>query len=178
MIYIYFNFFLDAFLGLLSSVMRLVNSVVVGVIYMCRLDDSPLGRQFETMDGGFSAYCGFIHTECTHRHPVMLVFVSHLYTQMKMRQIARETMGIGDVKLIKLQSKFVRKWELAVFLIRNPMIVFFRKAFLKQLHVDEMQVLNEPSYKNMEKRLSVYARRMSTPVTSSMILNERNSEPR
>ena len=161
MIYIYFNFFLDAFLGFVSSIMRLVKSVIGGIVYMCRLDYSPLGRKLETMDGGFSAYCGFVHTECTHRHPVMLVFVSHLYTQMKMRQLALETMDFANLKVVRLQSRYTRKWKLAVFLIRNPMIVFFRKAFLRQLHTDEIDALNHPNEKNLEKRLSIYARRMS-----------------
>ncbi|CAF4380140.1 unnamed protein product [Rotaria socialis] len=86
MIFIYFNLFLDAFLGFISSITRLLWSVVYGIIYMCRLDYSPLGRKLELMDGGFSAYCGYIHTECCHRHPVMLIFASHLFTQFKMKQ--------------------------------------------------------------------------------------------
>jgi hypothetical protein len=130
MIFIYFNFFLDAFLGFVSSVVRLLQSVIGGILYMCRLDYSPLGRKLETIDGGFSAYCGFIHTECQHRHPVMLVFVSHLYTQMKIRQLTFENMDMDDVKRKKSSSRYVRKWKLAVFLIQNPATIFFRKAFL------------------------------------------------
>ena len=75
MIFMYFNIFLDAFLGLFTAVMRLVRSVVGGIFYMCRLDYSPLGRKLETKDAGFSAYCGFIHVECAHRHPVLLCFM-------------------------------------------------------------------------------------------------------
>lgn len=175
MIYIYFNFFLDAFLGFVSSIMRLVKSVIGGIIYMCRLDYSTLGRKLETMDGGFSAYCGFVHTECTHRHPVMLVFVAHLYTQMKVRQLALETTNFADIKVVRLQSRFTRKWKLAVFLIRNPMIVFFRKAFLRQLHVDEIDALNHPNEKNLQKRLSIYARRMSATQLSVNSIDLSNS---
>jgi hypothetical protein len=174
MIFIYFNFFLDAFLGFVSSIVRLIKSVIGGIIYMCRLDYSPLGRKLETMDGGFSAYCGFIHTECQHRHPVMLVFVSYLYTQMKMKQLAIESMDIDGIKRTKTSSRYIRKWKLAVFLARNPTIVFFRKAFLNQLHIDEIHAINDIHNDNkhsQQKRLSIYARRMSAAQLSLNSVN-------
>ncbi|CAF3485438.1 unnamed protein product [Rotaria sp. Silwood1] len=86
MIFIYFNIFLDAFLGFVSSIIRLLQSVVAEIIYMCRLDYSPLGRKLELFDGDFNAYCGYIRSECAHRHLVMLVFASHLFNQLKMKQ--------------------------------------------------------------------------------------------
>jgi hypothetical protein len=171
MIFIYFNFFLDAFLGFISSIFRLIKSILGGIIYMCRLDYSPLGRKLETADGGFSAYCGFIHTECVHRHPVLLVFASHLYTQFKMKQLIEEKMIFGDKSLeekyriqLKPSSKHIRKWKLAAFLIRNSTFVFFRKAFLNQLHMEDVKALNDvdnDNKENMQRRLSVYTRRMS-----------------
>ena len=130
MVFIYFNFFFDAFLGFAAAVLRLINAAIAAILYMCRLDYAPLGRKLESNDLGFVAYCGFIHTECLHRHPVMLVFVSHLYTQLKLKQWTIEN---SDTKL---SSRWIRKWKLAVFLMRNPTIVFFRKAFLKQLPID------------------------------------------
>jgi hypothetical protein len=182
MIFIYFNFFLDAFLGFVSSIVRLIKSVLGGIMYMCRLDYSPLGRKLETMDGGFSAYCGFIHTECAHRHPVMLVFVSHLYTQMKMKQLAMENMEIDDIKRTKSSSRYIRKWKLAVFLARNPTIVFFRKAFLNQLHIDEIHALNDihnDDKKSNQKRISIYTRRMSmAPLSTNSITISEPSEKR
>ena len=171
MIFIYFNFFLDAFLGLVSSIMRLVKSFIAGIIYMCRLDYSPFGRKLETFDGGFSAYCGFIHTECAHRHPVLLVFISHLYSQLKMKQLMMDKINTNDSSIaekymikVNVSSRYVRKWKLAVFLIRNPTIVFFRKTFLNQLHFEEVRALNDvdnDDKQNIQKRLSVYTRRMS-----------------
>jgi len=164
MIFIYFNFFLDAFLGFISSIFRLIKSVIAGLIYMSRLDYSPLGRKLETLDGGFSSYCGFIYTECAHRHPVMLVFVSHLYTQLKMKELAMMHMNLNDIKKMKFSSRYRRKWKLAVFLARNPTIVFFRKAFLNQLHIDELHAINDIANNdktNIQNRLAIYTRRMS-----------------
>lgn len=117
MIFLYFNIFLDAFLGLVAAFSRIFKSIIGGIIYMCRLDYSPLGRKLETSDVGFSAYCGFIHVECAHRHPVLLFFMSqllrdHLYKTDSIKwSIAR------------------RKWYYAVFLINNPTLIYRRKRF-------------------------------------------------
>jgi hypothetical protein len=137
MIFLYFNFYVDALLGFLSSFMRLGRSVIGGIIYMGRLDYSPLGRKLETHDDGFGAYCGFIHTECTHRHPILLVFAAHLLEQEKKRQMRiwiRNQLNENPDPLsnhvrmeIKRQSRFIRKWHLLVLLLRNPSLTTKRK---------------------------------------------------
>jgi hypothetical protein len=123
------------------------------------------------MDGGFSAYCGFIHTECVHRHPVMLVFASHLYTQFKIKQLINQRRIFYHASLeykyrIELipSSRYIRKWKLAAFLIRNPTFVYFRKTFLNQLYIDEVRALNDidnDDEESMQRRISTYVRRMS-----------------
>ncbi|CAF0879327.1 unnamed protein product [Didymodactylos carnosus] len=50
MIFLYFKAFLDAFLGFVSCIIRIVYSVIAALIYMCRLDYSPLGRKLERFD--------------------------------------------------------------------------------------------------------------------------------
>ena len=130
MIFIYFNFFLDAFLGLVASIMRIVKSAFAGMLYMSRLDYSPLGRKLETLDDAFSAYCGFIHMECAHRHPILLCFASHL-----LRQYIEQKEGR------KQPSRAQRRWHLAVFLIINPSFVYRRKAFLLQFRVHETRII-------------------------------------
>ncbi|CAM4819151.1 unnamed protein product [Rotaria magnacalcarata] len=184
MIFIYFSLFLDAFLGFISSITRLLLSVFYGIIYMCRLDYSPLGRKLELMDGGFSAYCGYIHTECCHRHPVMLIFASHLFTQFKMNQYKQiEHLGqLSDPDRLmyaqrqKKSLRAIRKWNLGVFLIRNPMIAFFRKAYLKQLDVDDLHALTDldGDANNRNQRLAIYHRRGS--VAGLSVIEETNAE--
>ena len=116
MIFIYFNFFLDAFLGVVTAIVRLIESILGTIFYMCRLDYAPLGRKLEHFDSGFSSYCGFIHIECSHRHPVMLVFVSHLFNEIKTQQYIDTHMNSNDTpvdlrksmqkpKSIKIYSK-------------------------------------------------------------------------
>ena len=129
MVYLYFNFFLDAFLGILSSITRLIKSGVGGIIYMCRLDYSPMGRKLESYEAGFSSYCGFIHMECAHRHPVLLYFASLLIrqqldgTEVKRRSIAR------------------RRWHLAIFLLKNPTLVYRRKRTISTLSIDDTKFI-------------------------------------
>ncbi|CAF4580761.1 unnamed protein product, partial [Rotaria sp. Silwood2] len=74
MILLYFDFFLDVFLDLAASFTRILNSCIITIIYMARLDYSPLGRQLEYRDAGFCAYLGFIKMEAIHRNPIMLAF--------------------------------------------------------------------------------------------------------
>ena len=129
MLFLYFNCFLDAFLGLFAAVMRLIKSILGGLVYMCRLDYSPLGRKLETMDEGFSAYCGFIFIEMAHRHPILLCFVSHLlrdhlYPTQKQRL-----------------SKAKHKWRLAVFLLNNPLLIYRRKGFLSRVQTNEINMM-------------------------------------
>ncbi|CAF3706454.1 unnamed protein product [Rotaria socialis] len=127
MVFVYFNFFLDAFLGLISSITRIGRSIIGGILYMCRLDYATTGRKLETMDEGFSAYCGFIHMECAHRHPVMLFFASHLLRQY-----------LGSSKNV---SRARHKWHLVAFLLTNPMLIYRRKGYLARSHIAEKHLM-------------------------------------
>ncbi|CAF1386593.1 unnamed protein product [Adineta steineri] len=129
MVYIYFNFFLDAFLGFIAAIMRILKSIGGGIIYMCRLDYAPLGRKLETMDAGFNSYCGLIHIECAHRHPVLLCFVSHLL---------RDHLYPTTTKRL---SKAKHKWLLAVFLINNPTLIYQRKEFLQSRQGNQTKLM-------------------------------------
>ena len=178
MIFLYFNFFLDAFLGFFSAIIRLIKSVLAGVVYMCRLDYCPLGRQLEAKDSGFRSYYGFIHTECAHRHPVMLVFVSHLYTQIKIKDLIMDMTNSSDSSVAEKykikttpSSRYIRKWKLAIFLTRHPMFIFYRKAYLNLLHVEERQSLNEMNVNDPNqilRRLPILLQRTS-PTQPSIV---------
>ena len=139
MIFLYFNFFLDALLGLISSVIRIIKSVIGGIFYMCRLDYSPLGRKLETIDAGFAAYCGFIHLEATHRNPIMLAVASYLYSRMKAKQYLVKTSlvemsSIHQQKWKNSSSKSIRKWHVAILLVQNPALKNLRKSALLEMH--------------------------------------------
>ncbi len=128
MVFLYFNFFLDAFLGFISSILRILKSVIGGIIYMCRVDYSSLGRKLETYEEGFSAYCGFIHMECAHRHPVLLYFTSLL--------IREHLYGTQATCC----SKAKRRWYLALFLSKNPTLICRRKRLFVQSQTEVTKV--------------------------------------
>jgi hypothetical protein len=145
MVFLYFNFFLDAFLGFISSVLRIIKSIIGGWLYMSRLDYSPLGRKLETFDSGFSAYCGFIHIEAVHRNPIMLAVASYLYSQMKAKQYATKNVirKKNEEKNSKdYSSKAIRKWHLATLLIRYPPLVFLRTTALLQKNNKQLEDTN------------------------------------
>ncbi len=178
MIFIYFNFFLDAFLGVVTAIIRLIESILGTIFYMCRLDYAPLGRKLEHFDSGFTSYCGFIQIECSHRHPVMLVFVSHLFNEIKKQQYINThdtPVDLGKSMQKPKVSRFIRKWRLAAFLVRNPTVVFFRKAFLRELSMEEQQALMNTDAKkkknNTQLAIAHYVRKMAVRRNSSLVLS-------
>ncbi|PVD18577.1 hypothetical protein C0Q70_21127 [Pomacea canaliculata] len=90
-IFTYFMFFYNIFVGLVSCLLRITKAIVLGIAFLGRLDNSTLSRKFELFDPGFSAYLGFMHIECAHTHPVVIVFtrlVIHMWETAKERQIS------------------------------------------------------------------------------------------
>ncbi|CAF1360975.1 unnamed protein product [Didymodactylos carnosus] len=162
MIFLYFNAFLDAFLGVVSCVIRIVFTVIAAMVCMCRLDYSPLGRKLERFDSGFSAYVGYIYMEREHAHPVMLCFASYLYLNVKLNQTTANrnnenhhaTNGkispspfTSDTRPIirktkEYNSRILQRWLLALTLIHNPLLVYTRKKFLIQKQQQNADVEN------------------------------------
>jgi hypothetical protein len=129
---------------------------------MSRLDYSPLGRKLEALDAGFQAYCGFIHIEAVHRNPIMLVFASYLYGRMKAKQYASRNLRVMNNIEIETSkdysSKAIRKWHLAIFLVRNPTFAFLRKNALAEIEKKQMKSVIE-----MKKRQSYFEQTFPRP---------------
>ncbi|CAF4642156.1 unnamed protein product, partial [Rotaria sp. Silwood2] len=100
-----------------ASFTRILNSCIITIIYMARLDYSPLGRQLEYRDAGFCAYLGFIKMEAIHRNPIMLAFSSILLVHQHTKQN-------------KSSAKVRQKWRLAILLIHNPSLIILQNAVL------------------------------------------------
>ena len=128
MVYMYFNFFLDALLGFISSIIRVLKSAVGGVLFMCRIDYCSMGRKLEAYESGFNAYCGFLHMECAHRHPVLLYFSSLL--------LREHLYGTKE----KRCSKARIRWHLAIFLLKNPTLIYRRKPHSLQSSTNEIRL--------------------------------------
>ncbi|KAK6962724.1 stimulated by retinoic acid 6 protein isoform X1 [Biomphalaria glabrata] len=155
-IFTYFMFFYNIFLGLISCLMRIIKAMVVGTLFLARLDNSTLPRKFEFLDPGFAAYQGYIHMEAAHTHPVVLVFLRLLVSLSKSRKLdtsdcVKIDMSNNDVatngnpeSMVKLNQKDTEKcrpvnlaarsnWLVTYTLLHNPQVRLYRKGFIQAM---------------------------------------------
>ena len=62
-VFLYFNFFFDFFIGIISALIRLVQAVIFSILMMPRIAYSFFGRYLEKMDSGYSSYMGYLYME-------------------------------------------------------------------------------------------------------------------
>ena len=110
MIFIHLNYLFDSLVGFIFGFLRLVQTWIVSMIYMIRFDNSLFGRKFEEYDFVYTSYQAFIYFESTHRNPIMRLFLSNVYLQMKIQQHCNSCSKL----------KYANRWKLAYFLIKNP----------------------------------------------------------
>ncbi|XP_015749737.1 PREDICTED: stimulated by retinoic acid gene 6 protein homolog isoform X2 [Acropora digitifera] len=70
----YFFFFYNILLGIFAGLIRILKAVLLGVLFMARIDRPFLMHGYHTWDKAFVAYLGFLNVLVAHSHPVMLVF--------------------------------------------------------------------------------------------------------
>uniref|UniRef100_K1QK94 Uncharacterized protein n=1 Tax=Magallana gigas TaxID=29159 RepID=K1QK94_MAGGI len=101
-------FFYNIFIGIFSCLMRILKSIILGALFLPRLDHSTLPRKFQKMDPGFDAYCGFMHIESTHTNPVAMVFISILQaeslTSLKKNSKKHSNINLQDLKFSPLET--------------------------------------------------------------------------
>ncbi|XP_063427676.1 receptor for retinol uptake stra6-like [Mytilus trossulus] len=134
----YFVFFYNTFLGVISCLLRIIKAIVIGALFLGRLDHSTLPRRFQLMDPGFDAYVGFMHMENAHFNPIVLTFLSLLK-----RKTASDTKNNKDIDNELYDVKYImkgyphrlaiRRWQLACMLHYNPQLRIMRKQYLSKL---------------------------------------------
>jgi hypothetical protein len=60
-VFLYFNFFFDCFIGIVSAIMRLLIAFIAAIFMMPRIAYRFMGRHLEKLDYGYSAYMGFLY---------------------------------------------------------------------------------------------------------------------
>lgn len=136
-IFTYFMFFYNIFIGIFSCLMRIIKAIILGALFLPRLDHSTLPKKFQRMDPGFDAYCGFMHVESTHTNPVAMVFISILQAE-SLTALKRKEKKILNIilrdeyqeMLAKKRRKARWKWLLAYTLVNNPEISLQRRLVL------------------------------------------------
>lgn len=117
--------------------MRIIKAIILGALFLPRLDHSTLPKKFQRMDPGFDAYCGFMHVESTHTNPVAMVFISILQAE-SLTALKRKEKKILNIilrdeyqeMLAKKRRKARWKWLLAYTLVNNPEISLQRRLVL------------------------------------------------
>ncbi|KAH9512764.1 hypothetical protein Btru_038132 [Bulinus truncatus] len=151
-VFTYFMFFYNIFLGIASCLLRIVNSIAVGILFLPRLDNSSMPRRFESFDPGFSAYKGYIHMEVAHTHPVVLVFIQILYTLSRDRKSpdSMELTPVSSKQTLKLSENYSNmgskvdmsrqrnraaqfNWFVIYTLLHNPTVRIYRKGFIQSM---------------------------------------------
>ncbi|KAL3847292.1 hypothetical protein ACJMK2_018211 [Sinanodonta woodiana] len=138
-IFTYFLFFYNIFIGLISCLMRVIKSMILGSIFISRLDESVFPQRFKSLDPGFNAYVGFMHIEMAHTHPVVIVFLRLLALDVGIRNERQQHSkksdidieSIGLTKTVEKKSKsFMRarnNWQTMYTLLHNPSVRLYRK---------------------------------------------------
>lgn len=153
-IFTYFMFFYNIFLGLVSCVLRIVKAIVIGTLFLCRLDNSTLPRKWESFDPGFNAYQGYIHTEAAHTNPTVNVFIRLLKSLSHHRKssgrdssVSMEMTDLGNYKPLETDGESVKypalrlhsnpaarfNWLVTYTLILNPGVRIYRKGFIQSM---------------------------------------------
>ena len=63
----YFMFFYNIFIGIVGCLMRMIKAVIIGTLFLGRLDHSTLPRRFQLFDPGRNiCVCKLLKNNCTH----------------------------------------------------------------------------------------------------------------
>ena len=61
----FFMFFYNIFMGIVSCLLRIIKSMIIGTMFLCRLDNSALPRRFQMFDPGKACFTSALRQHCT-----------------------------------------------------------------------------------------------------------------
>ena len=133
-VFLYFNFFFDCFMGLISAIVRIIKSIAIAILMMPRIAYGFFGRLFERKDNGYSAYTGFLYMEAGHTNPIMITFCSLLYYKGLSNHVRKKYFESSkDHELTRFnpmrnyKKRIVNKWHVLYFLTKNPILLMYRR---------------------------------------------------
>ncbi|CAG2257039.1 STRA6 [Mytilus edulis] len=172
----YFVFFYNTFLGVVSCLLRIIKAIVIGALFLGRLDHSTLPRRFQLMDPGFDAYVGFMHMENAHFNPIVLTFLSLL--KRKTDSDTKNKKGIeNELYDVKYNMKghphrlAIRRWQLSCMLHYNPQLRIMRKQYLSNLRPSKAGIVTSKNEVKDKPSVSV----MSLSILSVLLESAINS---
>ncbi|CAF1559981.1 unnamed protein product [Didymodactylos carnosus] len=156
-VFAYFNFFFDCFLGMVSCALRVTKASIAALIYLPRLDYCIFGRSLEKLDQGFISYASFIHMECLHSHPVLIIFCSYIRERLEERQFLlnyyKKEANSREELNIYTRQRFIRfRWLLLYTLVKNEYLKQFRKHQVNNWNMTSAESFNEFLIRTVFKR--------------------------
>ena len=145
-LFVYFNFFFDCFLGIVSCILRLIKSAIALIIFTPRLDYSIFGRSLEDVDHGFTAYTSYIYIEAMHTHPILITFTQMIYMNiLDKRRREKHFLSIDEKQILELnRRKSIRfRWCLMITLMNNLSLISTRKHHRKMLINSQMNKFHQ-----------------------------------
>uniref|UniRef100_A0A8C6WZE7 Receptor for retinol uptake STRA6 n=1 Tax=Neogobius melanostomus TaxID=47308 RepID=A0A8C6WZE7_9GOBI len=135
----YLLFLVNAVLGLLVAMWRMLITAVFNFIHLGRTDISLLHRSSETYDPAYNFYTQFLAVEVSQTHPVMKAFCGALLDLMveggkvthKIQQV-EEGLQENRPNAALLSRRIRRRWQLVFTLVNNPSLLGSRKHFQTQ----------------------------------------------
>ena len=84
------RFFINIFVGLYSFIIRLVINILLGMLWISRLDKNMMTRGYEHIDPGYRTYVGFLMLDYHYCNPVMVTFATMLSASNTQRRHNRK----------------------------------------------------------------------------------------
>ncbi|XP_048577679.1 stimulated by retinoic acid gene 6 protein-like isoform X3 [Nematostella vectensis] len=147
-------FMYNVIVGIVSAVIRGLKSLILGFVFLPRIDRTPLMQQYQQWDKGYLSYVGFINVLKAHSHPVMLVFCQLLLNATWPRH-TNNAVDIEEVAFGGLEEEgrpplfrsrpAANRWFVAVTLLRNPGLAKYRKS-------DDLVLQNALERNKMQRR--------------------------
>ena len=152
-VFFWFNYM---FIGFFSLLLRIIMTMGMALIFIGRLDQPAIQRNYETLDAGYATYLGYQGFEEANTHPVVLVslqfFLSGPAGLRYRTRIARQKCGSQKLAIesknsnsntesssadidMNLHTKLMKsskyrakwRWQFAYMMVKNPSLIAIRE---------------------------------------------------
>ncbi|KAL5481956.1 hypothetical protein EMCRGX_G022232 [Ephydatia muelleri] len=130
----YFVFFQNVVIGLVFSFLRIIYSMVLGLLLFFRLDRVVLMKGFEALDQGHVTYVSFLYLEHTQNNSILMVFkdifvelTNNTGSHPEMKELSDDpkerlyhSYSVNTFHRAPLSKRARNRWLVAYTLLRNP----------------------------------------------------------
>lgn len=151
------------FIGLVSLLLRIIMTVIMALVFIGRLDQPAVQRNWETLDAGYAVYLGYHGFLEGNTHPVLLVSLQFFlagpagerYRQRIKHGGEHQAQLTQNDKIHVMQNSKFRaqwRWQFAYCLVKNPSLVYYRLSLEKKLEKQERMKQQKPIQEEAESQ--------------------------